>query len=76
MTNKAITLTLDKAARRVVSNGLNREWDHLAKLMSDISVKITNEKNPDEHASLTARYTNYLNQQLKVEEVQAILDNV
>ncbi len=76
MTNKAITLTLDKAARRVVSNGLNREWDILAKLMSDISVKITNEKNPDEHASLTARYTNYLNQQLKVEEVQAILDNV
>jgi hypothetical protein len=76
MTNKAITLTLDKAARRVVSNGLNREWDILAKLMSDISVKITNEKNPDEHASLTARYTLYLNQQLKVEEVQAILDNV
>jgi len=76
MTNKAITLTLDKAAHRVVSNGLSREWDHLAKLISDISVKITNEKDADEHASLTARYTLYLNQKLKVEEVQAILDNV
>lgn len=76
MTNKSISITLDKAARRVVSNGLNREWDHLAKLMSDIGVKIANEKNVEEHASLTKKYTSYLNQQLKVEEIQAILDSI
>lgn len=76
MTNKAVAISLDKAARRVVSNGLNREWDHLAKLMSDISVKITNERDVEEHASLTKKYTIYLNQQLKVEEIQAILDSI
>lgn len=75
MSTKSIALTLNSAAQRVVNNGLNREWDHLAKLLSDLSVQIANEKNEKEHASLTKKYANYLTQQLKVEEIQAIIDN-
>jgi hypothetical protein len=71
---KALTLSLDKAARRVITNGLNREWRHLQKLLSDISVQIATEKNVEERASLTTKYANYINQQFKIEEIQAVLD--
>ena len=72
--DKAVSLSLDKVARRVVTNGLNREWGHLQKLLSDISVQIANERNAEERNSLLTKYTNYVTQQLKIEEIQADID--
>ena len=63
MTTKTITIELIGADRRVLINSLNREWEHLQALKTELGIKIANERDADERADLTTRFDRLTAQQ-------------
>ena len=73
MPAKTIAITLDGTDRRVMNNGLNREWDHLQKIISDLGGKIAYEKDADERTTLLMRHEGFTIQQEAIEGLLRIL---
>lgn len=68
-------LNITSEQRRVMANGLNREWQHLQDIMTELSIRIAVASGA-EHDSMMERYNRYLNQQQECDNMLRILQDL